>query len=92
MTKETALLMTGQVRNQFMSQLGSGFNQTRLFSAMAQGSSAAISAINEAQNRIKSPEEMTLNEQLEESKRQTRLLEELGKKTTVELKAANWTK
>jgi exonuclease VII small subunit len=87
---EDANLLRGTARNRFASQLGSGFNQTRLFGAMAAGSSAAISAINEAQNRIKSPEEMTLNEQLEESKRQTKLLEKIGERTVIEAKAAGF--
>jgi hypothetical protein len=87
---EDANLLRGTARNRFASQLGSGFNQTRLFGAMEQGSAAAVSAINEAQNRRKSPEEMTLNEQLEEAKRQTKLLEKIGERTVIEAKAAGF--
>jgi hypothetical protein len=87
---QTANVMRSAARQRFASQLGSGFNQTRLFGAMEQGSAAAVSAINEAQNRRKSPEEMALNEQLEEAKRQTKLLEKIGERTVIEAKAAGF--
>jgi uncharacterized protein (DUF697 family) len=77
---ETANVMRGAARQRFISQLGSGFNQTQLFGAMERNSSAAISAINQIQNRSKSPEEMNQEEQLIEAKRQTQILIDLGKK------------
>lgn len=89
---DDANLMRGNARNRFASQLGSGFNQTRLFAAMTQGSSAAISAINEAQNRIKTPEQMSLEEMRKLEEEQLRELRKIGERTAIELKAANWTK
>jgi hypothetical protein len=87
-----ANLMRATARNQLVSRLGSGFNQTRLFGAMNKGSSAAISAINEAQNRIKSPEEMTLEELRKLEEEQLRELRKIGERAQVEFKPANWSK
>jgi hypothetical protein len=87
-SQDTSYLLAGNAKSKFVSQLGSNFNQTRLFGALQRDSSAAMSAINEAQNRRKSPAEMTQEEQLQEQKRQTDLLRELGKKALI-AKGAN---